>query len=75
MYFTNVKHVHPICPEALHILKLNSIDLELVAVQAKMVVIPGARNELHSVSPKGIFIPVGFPLEGQLAVRTLIYYG
>lgn len=32
LYFSNVENKHVICPEALYILNLNSIDFELAAV-------------------------------------------
>jgi hypothetical protein len=71
LYFTDVNDKHIIRPEASHVLKLNSIGFEVVAVQSKMVVVSGACNKLHSISSHGIFIPVRDPLKGQLAVLAL----
>lgn len=61
-----------ISPEALDIASAHSISLEKIAVLVNVVVISRLGDELNSVSSQGSFAPVRDPLEGQLAVGSLV---
>jgi hypothetical protein len=61
-----------ISPEALHIVNACSLGLEEVAEFVNVVIISRLSDELNSVSSQGSFAPVREPLEGQLAVRSLV---
>lgn len=68
---TIVNYKHSVCPEALHILNPRCTLFKEIAILIKMRIISGARNKLHSISSQGSFTPVGYPLEGQLAIGAL----
>ena len=61
-----------ISPEALYVANATGISLEQIAVFVNVVIVSRLSDKLHSVSSQGSLAPVGEPLEGQLAVGTLV---
>lgn len=61
-----------ISPEALYVVNATGFTLEEIAEFVNVVIISRFSDKPDSVSSQGSLAPVGEPLEGQLAVGTLV---